>query len=88
MSLKITQNNGTFEVIWKINTATAKSFKQHFNFILNSLDKLTIDINKVNEIDVCGLRAFKELYQHPNLNSKTFFIVGDGCKEIYEEFIY
>jgi anti-anti-sigma regulatory factor len=81
MSLKITQNNGTFEVAGKINTATSKSFKLHFDFILNSRDKLTIDINKVNEINVCGARVLKELYRKAILNNKTFSILGAGSKE-------
>ena len=81
MSLKITQNNGTFEVSGKINTATSKSFKLHFDFILDSREKLTIDINKVNEINVCGARALKELYRKAILNNKTFSILGAGSNE-------
>lgn len=81
MSLKITQNNGTFEVIGKINTATSKSFKLHFELILNSFDKLIIDIDKVSEINICGLRAIKELSREAILNNKTLSILGAGSKE-------
>lgn len=88
MSLKITQNNETFEVIGKINTATSKSFKLHFELVLNSREKLTIDINKVDEINTCGARALKELYRQAILNNKTVSILGNVYEDIFEESSY
>nr|WP_321227093.1 STAS domain-containing protein [uncultured Psychroserpens sp.] len=85
MALKITRDEKTYTVVGKINASTASHFKTHFVITLNSLSDLTIDISKVTEIDSNGIEALKTLYNNAISWNKPFFIVGTGCKEIYEE---
>ncbi len=49
---------------------------------------VTINIGKVNEIDLNGLSVLKQFHRQSNKNTNDFFIVGYGCKEIYDDFKY
>lgn len=87
MALTILRNKNTFTVKGSINATTAGNFKTHFNITLNSLKKVTIDISKVTEIDKNGVEAFKAIYNNAKSWNKSFSIVGNGCKDIYEELL-
>ncbi|WAC01345.1 STAS domain-containing protein [Lacinutrix neustonica] len=84
MALTILRNDDTFTLEGKINLETASNFKTQFYLLLNSLKGLTIDISKVTEIDTKGVAAFKILYNNSKLWNKPFYIVGNGCKDLYE----
>lgn len=88
MAIKITQKNGVFLVEGHINADTVKDFQTHFEFILNANDQLTINIEHVNEIDFNGVQALMALYTNAIIYNKKFYIVGTGCKEIYDFFQY
>ena len=50
-------------------------------------NKVTINIDKVDQIDVIGLSVLKHFYLSCLMNyNRAFYIVGNGCKEIYDEF--
>ncbi|GAA0738800.1 MULTISPECIES: STAS domain-containing protein [Flavobacteriaceae] len=85
MALSITRNEKTFEVKGRINAATASYFQAHFAIALNSGNGLSIDINNVTEIDSNGMRALKSLYEKAEAWKKPFYILGNGCKEIFDE---
>ncbi|WP_417558686.1 STAS domain-containing protein [Mesoflavibacter zeaxanthinifaciens] len=85
MALSITKNKKAFEVKGRINATTASFFKTHFINALNSKNGLSIDINNVTEIDSNGMRALKELYSKAKTYKKPFYILGNGCKEIFDE---
>lgn len=87
MALTILRNNNTFTLEGIINITTVSNFKTHFNITLNSLKSLTIDISKVTEIDKQGVEAFNLIYNNAKLWNKPFSIVGNGCKDIYEELL-
>ncbi|MFI8606243.1 STAS domain-containing protein [Cellulophaga baltica] len=87
MALKIlSTKNGTFAVEGEINAATASQFKSHFETNLNTLNVLTVDIDKITEVDATGMRALRSLYKKAFLENKSFSIVGNGCKDIYDDF--
>jgi hypothetical protein len=48
MSLKITQNNRTIEVIGEFNNFNTNKFKLHLDFKLNEQGVLAVDIKKIN----------------------------------------
>lgn len=87
MALTILRNKNTFTIEGNINTDTAGNFKAYFNIILNSFKDLTIDISKVREIDTNGVEALKIIYSNAKSWNKPFAIVGNGCKEIYQELL-
>lgn len=87
MALKILRNDNTFTLEGQIDATTASSFQTHFNITLNTLENLTIDINKVTQIDAKGMNAFKVIYNNAKSWDKPFVIVGLGCKDVYEELL-
>ena len=87
MALKITDQNGLFIIEGSINSVTSKHFENHLEEIINKNNKVTINIDKVNQIDSIGLSILKHFYNSCLRNyNKAFFIVGNGCKEIYDDF--
>ena len=86
MALKITKQNRTFLVEGALNSITAMNFKNHLESILNTYGALTIDIEKVTEIDASGMKALRALYSNALIYNRPFYIVGTGCKEIYDDF--
>ncbi|WP_425076758.1 STAS domain-containing protein [Psychroserpens sp. S379A] len=86
MALKIIENQGVFELHGTLNTTTTKLFKQHFDLILQTTKNLIINIDELNFIDKSGVEVLKQLLYKGQMNHNCFSIVGDGCKDIYEEF--
>ncbi|WP_026754798.1 STAS domain-containing protein [Sediminibacter sp. Hel_I_10] len=85
MALKITRNENTFTLEGQINACTASNFKTHFMLMLNSMRDITIDISKVTEIDSNGMHAIKSVYNNATSWHKPFYIIGNGCKEIFQD---
>lgn len=88
MALSITQENNTIFLKGRLNTETFKNFKAHFNFITNSQKNMTLNIDKVTEIDEATLYALKDMYKNAVLNYNIFFVEGQGSEAIYESFKY
>lgn len=85
MALTIIRQKNTFKVEGQLNKENASNFKTHLVLMLNCLNQITIDIDKVTKIDKSGLDAIKTLYNNAKAWNKRFVIVGEGCKDIYEE---
>ncbi|WP_052467068.1 STAS domain-containing protein [Psychroserpens damuponensis] len=88
MALQILEQNGIFNLHGRLTTATSQSFLNHFKNIITSVNDVTINIDKVSEIDATGMSAIRVLYDNALQYNRNFFIIGNGCKEIYEEFRY
>lgn len=86
MVLKITEQNFVFVVEGPINAITSESFQNQLNIIMDNYKKVTINIDKVNQIDGIGLSVLREFYLNGLRYNRDFSIVGFGCKEIYDEF--
>jgi len=88
MALKITQQNNIITLEGVLNTNTLSSFKNHFTAILNTNKEVTLDMDKLTEMDASGMHTLKEMYRNAIHSNNIFFIVGSGCKEVYEDFKY
>jgi len=88
MALTITQKENTITLEGALNANTLNSFKNHFNVVLNTSKNLTLDIDKVTEIDASGMHELKKMYKTAIHNNNIFFVVGYGCKDVYEDFKY
>lgn len=87
MALQILNNNGTVYLQGNINASTAQNLVSHFNYLMkDSKKEVTVDIDKVTEIDASGVLALKTLFLKALRNKKTFSIVGYGCKELHTDF--
>lgn len=86
MALRIKENNGTFFIEGSINASTLKQFKNHMEFLILYTKGVTLNIEGVEEIDKNGMNALRDLYTASLVNNKPFYIVGTGCKEIFDDF--
>ncbi len=86
MALKIKDNNGTFFINGSINASTVKQFKNHIEFLILYTKELTLNIDGVKNIDSNGMRVFRELYTTALISNKDFYVVGNGCKDIFNDF--
>ena len=85
MSLTIKENHGLFSVAGAINALTAQHFQTHFENILNASGDLTIDIEKIKEIDETGVNAIRELYNNARDNARNFLVIGNVSKSIFDK---
>jgi|TARA_R110000787_G_scaffold43892_2_gene107546 ABC-type transporter Mla MlaB component len=83
MALQILEKNGTFELCGNLNTKTSRSFIIHFEYLINTLKDVTINIDKIKAIDSSGVEALKTLIAISLKNNSIFYIIGKGCKDIY-----
>ncbi|MFI1743396.1 STAS domain-containing protein [Thalassobellus sediminis] len=88
MALKITQQRETFLVEGTINAMTALNFQNHLKFALKACDELVINIENVVEIDTNGMNAMRFIYNESVALDKKIYIVGTGCKEVYDDLYY
>ncbi len=87
MALLIENNQNVFSVKGMIDQFNAEILKR---YILSQFDRkkdVVVDINRVKEIDRKGVKMFGELNQLFSNKKSNFFIVGFGCKEIYDELL-
>lgn len=88
MALSITQKKEIFLVSGTLNAMTALSFQNHFELALKSCDELVINIENVAGIDANGMRAMRFIYNESVFYDKKLYIVGTGCKEVYDDLYY
>ena len=88
MALQILEHNGTFHLQGNLNATTSRSFIIHLEHRIETVKDVTVNIDKVTEIDSNGVAAFKTLFASALKQHKGFFVTGNGCKDIYEEFNY
>ena len=86
MALQITQQNGTFLLNGQLNSTTSRSFIIHFEYIIEQHQNVVINIDGVDEIDYDGLEGIKTITAIALRNHKMFSVIGNGCKDIYQDF--
>ncbi|MCL6293960.1 STAS domain-containing protein [Jejuia spongiicola] len=85
MALTITEQNGIYFAAGAINVMTALSFKNHIETVMLNLEDLVINIENVTEIDTGGMIALRSIYAYTVKHDIKFFVVGTGCKEVYDD---
>lgn len=86
MSLRVTENQGTYYVKGNINSTNLVFFNGYFESIFNNVNFATINIEEVKEIDIEGLTAIGSIINRFINNGKKLYIAGNGCKDIYDHF--
>lgn len=86
MALKITENKNVFDIEGVLTSSTTQLFKKHMDALFKINGDITINIEKVYEIDIAGLAILKQFYKNSIKNNRCFTIIGYGCKEIYYDF--
>jgi ABC-type transporter Mla MlaB component len=86
LPLQISKKNSIYHLKGQI---VARNVTKLLNYFIKKIDKkktITLNIQEAIKIDKKGLNALKELMNLATSKEKRFFIVGDGCKEIYDHF--
>ena len=83
MALEILQRNGTFELHGSLTTNNSRMLIIHFEYLIRTFKKITINIDKVKAIDISGVEAMKTLIAISLKNHCQFYITGRGCEDIY-----
>ncbi len=86
MALQILENNGTFNLQGSLNATTTRFFIIHFEYLINSVKDVTVDIGELKNIDSNGVEALKTLMAIALRNNNVFSVIGDGCKDIYDDY--
>ena len=84
MALQILKKNNTFELSGNLNTQTSRSFIIHFEYLFSTVKSVTVNIDKVLEIDACGVEALKTLIAISLKSNTPFNIIGNGSRDIYD----
>lgn len=86
MALEIIQKEEIFYLKGQLNVISKLAFITHFNQLFRKQNKITVNIEDVNDIDKQGLQVLFFMMEKAEKYNKTFSIVGYGCKEIYDQF--
>ncbi len=86
MALKFKQHDNTFLIEGSINSNTVKQFKNHLEFLMLYTKALIINLDTVESIDLNGTKVLKELYLKSLTINKKFSIIGQGSKDILNDF--
>jgi anti-anti-sigma regulatory factor len=86
MALQILENNGVFELEGPLNTTTSRFFIIYFEYIINTLKSVTVNIEKVNAMDASGAESLKTLLAIALRTNKKFLIIGNGSNDIYNDY--
>ncbi|MFK7834097.1 MAG: STAS domain-containing protein [Winogradskyella sp.] len=83
MALTIREKLGVFLVEGVLNSATANSFKDRCEALLNTKGELTIHIENVTEIDDYGIHVIQTLFKNAKQTNKGFMVIGHITENIY-----
>jgi ABC-type transporter Mla MlaB component len=85
MSLKISKKKSVYFMKGRITKSTVNLFLTYFKKKLFKKKKIVLNIDAIKQIDSIGLKALKEVIKEGVKKSKEVFIIGYGCKEIYDD---
>ena len=85
MSLKISKKKSVYFMKGRITKSTVNLFLIYFKKKLFKKEKIVLNIDAIKQIDRIGLKALKEFIKEGVGRSKEVFIIGYGCKEIYDD---
>lgn len=86
MSLKISRKKSSYHVKGKVITPNVTKLLNYFIKKINKKNRIILNIEEAIEIDKQGLHAIEQLLKLATTKQKQFYIVGGGCKEIYDHF--
>ena len=86
MHLKITGYNNFYEIEGVLSKESVGEFYSEFRNIFEKVNKLTINIQGLEDIDREGVKALAKLHNESISRNKRLSIIGLGQKEVYEHF--
>ena len=86
MDFEITKYNNFFKLSGVFNRRSLPLFQSEFEHVFDKLDKLTISLENLENIDRYGVMAIAKLNNEAITKQKSLSIIGFGCKEVFEHF--
>ncbi|PKV53028.1 STAS domain-containing protein [Aquimarina sp. MAR_2010_214] len=86
MALRITKNQGIFEIKGSIVAENTKSLQHHFEKLLFNADKVVVYMDKVKKIDASGVSVLTKLFRKAMESNKIFHIIGKENKKVSNAF--
>lgn len=86
MGLIITKCNELFKIEGNLNKLNVQVFQDEFQNIFEFFEKVTINIEELKGIDRYGVNALAKLHNESISKNKILYIVGLGCKDLYDHF--
>ena len=87
MALLIDNQENQFSVKGEINQSTSEQLKEFVNTLFRRFSSVIMNIDLVHKIDKKGFDTLTGLYQDSIKQGKVLTITGEGCKEIYDDFL-
>jgi anti-anti-sigma factor len=86
MSLEIVSSHNVVKVSGEINKNNVELFKERLLLELEKFNRLTLNIECLRSVDRFGVNALADLHVKSLALHKQLYIVGLGCKELYDHF--
>jgi len=83
MNLKITNCNNFFKIKGILNRRNVHLFQEEFRNIFDRVNKLTISIEELEDIDRYGINAIAKLHNESITMEKNLSIIGYGHRGLY-----
>jgi len=86
MNLRITNCNNFFKIKGILNRRNVHLFQEEFRNIFDRVNKLTISIEELEDIDSYGINALAKLHNESITMDKNLSIIGSEKRGLYHHF--
>lgn len=86
MSLKILKKKHIYHLKGKVISGNLSKVLNYFIKKINKKNRVVLNIDEAVEIDKNGVNTLQKLNNLATNKKKNFYIVGEGCKELYDHF--
>ena len=87
MAILVYDQENKFQVRGEINQSTSIVLKHYVESQFRKFSNVTMYIDSVSRIDKNGLAVLTSIYHNSIQEGKVFIITGEGCKDIYDDFL-
>lgn len=86
MALKITQNQGIYEIKGSIVAENVNSLRRHCEQLLFNREKVVLCLDKVTKIDNSSVHALNSIFKKAVKNNKIFYVIGQQNQKVRNAF--
>ena len=81
MDLEIENIYGVFVIKGNLDNQNAESFKKYFEYLLDFLESISIDLEGLESIDIFGVYALESIYRFALMRGKRVLLKGINLKQ-------
>lgn len=87
MAILIGNQENVFSVKGEINKTSSMVLKEYIESQFKKCSQVVMNIDQVQKIDQNGFNVLSIIYYTSLEQGKVFRITGEGCKDIYDDFL-